>query len=37
VTALESAGLVVRDRSGPGLLVRRKPRGDALLALYESE
>jgi DNA-binding transcriptional ArsR family regulator len=37
VSALESAGLVIRDRSGPGLLVRRTPQGDALLALYETE
>jgi DNA-binding transcriptional ArsR family regulator len=35
VSALVSAGLVLRDRSGPGLLIRRTPRGDALLALYE--
>jgi Helix-turn-helix domain len=35
VTALVSAGLVLRDRSGPGLLIRRTARGDALLSLYE--
>ena len=37
VTALVSAGLVQRDRSGGSLLVRRTARGDALLALYERE
>jgi DNA-binding transcriptional ArsR family regulator len=35
VSALVGAGLVMRDRSGPGLLIRRTARGDALLALYE--
>jgi hypothetical protein len=35
VSALVVAGLVVRDRSNGSLLVRRTPRGDALLALYE--
>lgn len=35
VSALVAAGLVMRDRSGGRLLVRRTPRGDALLALYE--
>jgi len=37
VTALVSAGLAVRDRSGGGLLVRRTARGDALIALYERD
>ena len=36
VSALVSAGLVVRDRSNGSLLVRRTPRGDALLALYDA-
>jgi DNA-binding transcriptional ArsR family regulator len=35
VSALVSAGLVVRDRSNGALRVRRTARGDALLALYE--
>jgi DNA-binding transcriptional ArsR family regulator len=35
VSALVSAGLVLRDRSGPGLVIRRTARGDALLSLYE--
>jgi DNA-binding transcriptional ArsR family regulator len=35
VSALVAAGLVERDRSEGRLLVRRTPRGDALLALYE--
>jgi DNA-binding MarR family transcriptional regulator len=35
VSALVAAGLVERDRSDGRLLVRRTPRGDALLALYE--
>ena len=35
VSALVAAGLVVRDRSDGSLRVRRTPRGDALLALYE--
>ena len=33
--SLVSAGLVVRDGSEGSLRVRRTPRGDALLALYE--
>ena len=36
VSALVAAGLVERDRSDGRLLVRRTPRGDALLALYAS-
>jgi DNA-binding transcriptional ArsR family regulator len=36
VSALAAAGLVVRDRSTGSLLVRRTPRGDALVALYRS-
>jgi DNA-binding MarR family transcriptional regulator len=35
VSALVAAGLVVRDRSTGSLVVRRTPRGDALLALYD--
>jgi DNA-binding transcriptional ArsR family regulator len=35
VTALEAAGLVVRERRGSHVLVRRTARGTALLALYE--
>lgn len=34
VTSLEAAGLVLRERAGREVLVRRTPRGDALLALY---
>jgi DNA-binding transcriptional ArsR family regulator len=34
VGALESAGLVTRNRSGRHVLVRRTGRGEALLALY---
>jgi DNA-binding transcriptional ArsR family regulator len=34
VTALETAGLVARQRSGRELTVRRTARGQALLALY---
>lgn len=34
VTALESAGLVIRHRKGRNVTVRRTPRGEALLALY---
>jgi DNA-binding MarR family transcriptional regulator len=37
VSALVAAGLVTRDRSNGSLLVRRTPRGDALLLLYEQE
>jgi DNA-binding transcriptional ArsR family regulator len=36
VSALESAGLVVRERRGQNVLVHRTARGTALLALYES-
>jgi DNA-binding transcriptional ArsR family regulator len=36
VSALVSAGLVVRERSEGILRVRRTPRGDALLTLYEA-
>jgi hypothetical protein len=36
VSALSAAGLVVRDRSNGGLLVRRTARGDALVALYDT-
>jgi DNA-binding transcriptional ArsR family regulator len=35
VSALEAAGLVTRDRRGRQVLVRRTPRGEALLALYD--
>ena len=35
VAALESAGLVVRERRGQHVQVRRTARGTALLALYE--
>ena len=35
VTALEAAGLVIRDRSGRHVMVRRTARGEALLALYD--
>jgi DNA-binding transcriptional ArsR family regulator len=35
VSALVSAGLVLRDRSNGCMLVRRTERGDALLALYD--
>lgn len=35
VSALVAAGLVERDRSDGRLLVRRTPRGEALLAIYE--
>jgi DNA-binding transcriptional ArsR family regulator len=35
VTALEAAGLVVRERCGRQVLVRRMARGEALLALYQ--
>lgn len=35
VTALEAAGLVVRDRRGRNVLVRHTARGRALLDLYE--
>jgi DNA-binding transcriptional ArsR family regulator len=35
VTALESAGLVVRERRGQRVLVHRTARGTALLGLYE--
>lgn len=35
VSALEAAGLVTRDRCGQQVLVRRTPRGEALLALYD--
>jgi DNA-binding transcriptional ArsR family regulator len=34
VGALEAAGLVVRDRRGRHVLVRRTPRGEALLEIY---
>jgi DNA-binding transcriptional ArsR family regulator len=34
VAALEAAGLVVRDRRGRNVLVRRTARGEALLELY---
>jgi predicted MarR family transcription regulator len=37
VNALESAGLVTRDRSGRNVLVRRTARGEALLDLYDEE
>jgi DNA-binding transcriptional ArsR family regulator len=36
VSALETAGLVVRERRGQNVLVHRTARGSALLALYES-
>lgn len=36
VTALEAAGLVTRVRAGRNVTVRRTPRGEALLALYQS-
>jgi DNA-binding transcriptional ArsR family regulator len=36
LTALEAAGLVVRERRGQHVLVYRTARGTALLALYES-
>lgn len=36
VSALEAAGLVVRERRGQNVLVHRTARGSALLALYES-
>jgi DNA-binding transcriptional ArsR family regulator len=36
VSALEAAGLVTRNRCGRQVLVGRTPRGEALLALYES-
>ena len=35
IAALEGAGLVVRERRGQNVLVRRTGRGSALLALYE--
>jgi DNA-binding transcriptional ArsR family regulator len=35
VSALVAAGLAERDRTEGRMLVRRTPRGDALLALYE--
>jgi hypothetical protein len=35
VSALESAGLVLRDRSAGPPVIRRTARGDALLGLYE--
>lgn len=35
VGALEAAGLVVRDRRGRHVLVRRTARGEALLDLYD--
>lgn len=35
VSALETAGLVVRDRSGRQVMVRRTARGEALIALYD--
>ena len=34
--ALEAAGLVARERRGRHVLVRRTPRGSALLALYDA-
>jgi DNA-binding transcriptional ArsR family regulator len=34
--ALESAGLIIRERRGRNVLVRRTERGTVLLALYES-
>jgi hypothetical protein len=36
VEALETAGLVTRERHGRHVVVRRTPRGEALLALYPS-
>ena len=36
VAAMERAGLVVRERDGKSVLVRRTARGNCLLALYES-
>jgi DNA-binding transcriptional ArsR family regulator len=35
VSALEAAGLVVRERAGRSVLVRRTARGDALVQLYD--
>ena len=35
VATLEAAGLVCRERRGRNVIVRRTPRGTALLALYE--
>jgi DNA-binding transcriptional ArsR family regulator len=36
ISALEAAGLVVRERRGQNVLVHRTARGTALLALYEA-
>jgi DNA-binding transcriptional ArsR family regulator len=36
INALEAAGLVARDRDGRRVMVRRTPRGEALLALYDA-
>jgi DNA-binding transcriptional ArsR family regulator len=36
VSALETAGLVARDRTGRHVTVRRTARGEALLALYDA-
>jgi DNA-binding transcriptional ArsR family regulator len=35
VRALESAGLITRERRGSNVLVHRSARGTALLGLYE--
>ena len=35
VSALEAAGLIVRERHGRRVIVHRTPRGSHLVALYE--